>query len=131
MKDELTSIYINDLELYQNMYELMGVMLDKTYVVKRLEEKKIDKIYIYGGGYLGIQFYNSVKDFITVLAIVDKSGGLKFSVDNVETVSIEEFRNRYNGEVVVITPIQFGEKIYEEIIQFVENERIYFIGEII
>ena len=55
-------------------YRMMGKLLETDNVHNRLKKNNITELYIYGGGYLGVQLYNVVKPYVDVKAIVDKSG---------------------------------------------------------
>ena len=54
-KDELIDIYGYQSEIFSKSYYMMGRLLDKNFVKKEVKKREMSDIYIYGGGYLGIQ----------------------------------------------------------------------------
>lgn len=121
--------YAYNLEKYS--YQMMGKLLEIEDIKKRLKINKINELYIYGGGYLGVQLYNSVKGYTDVKAIVDKSGGLAVKAEGISVVSFDKLQEIYKGEKIIITPIKYYKSIKEELLRFIDEENILFLGEFI
>ena len=97
---------------------------------QRIELAKMENVYIYGGGYLGIQLYYAMKDMTNVEAIVDKSGGICIEDGDIPVISFEQMQSSYNGEKIIITPIRYYSEIKKELMQFsVEEKNILYLGE--
>lgn len=125
--EELIDLYAEEVDILAACYERMGNLLDRKRIRNRAEELKLRELYIYGGGYLGIQFYYTVKDFIDVISIVDKSGKLLVEVPNVDVIDFNTFQENYLGQQVVITPIKHYKEIYHELISFIPEDKILFL----
>ena len=129
-KEDILDCYIKDYKVNYYSYNMMGEMLDRGYIKQRVEHAKIETIYIYGGGYLGIQLYHALKDLITIKAIVDKSGGICIEDETIPVISFEQMKKIYNGENIIITPIRYYSNIKKELMQFsVKEENILYLGE--
>lgn len=129
-KDELIDYYGYTAELFNKCYKMMGRLLNKSFVKRAVELRKMSEIYIYGGGYLGIQLYHAISPYVSVLSIVDKNGRLTIEAEDIPVISTETFRRSYKDELVIITPIQFYREIYNEIKDFVLDENILFVEEL-
>ncbi len=121
--------YAEEKNIESFSYKMMGKLLETSNVIKRIEAYKIKELYIYGGGYLGIQLYNAVKDIVTVKAVVDKNGGISVEVDGIYSISFDEFINVYKGETVIITPVKYYSVIKRDLMNYIKDEDILFLGE--
>lgn len=128
-KDELLELYLRESDLLFSCYEMMGRLLDKKQIEKRVKELELKKIYIYGGGFLGLQLYRAVENLLTVIAVVDKSGGLIHDLPEIPVIDYERFCQEYAGETVIVTPMKHYQRIYEDLSQFIPKEKIMFLGE--
>ena len=128
--NELIGMYMDEADLYERAYEIMGRLLDPNIGQKILNRFKTQNIYIYGGGYIGIQLYKTLKNQLDI-TVVDKSGNLKYPIDGVKIVNVDLMRKDYVNEKVIITPINYLDEIYEELIKFVPLDNIIIIGELI
>lgn len=129
--EELLDIYASELDLYLSSYEMMGRMLDKEYLKGRIELLGLSEMYIYGGGYLGIQLYNAVNQFVDVLSIVDKSGRLLIEIPNIPVISLNELESVYCQQKVIITPMKHYKSIYTELSGFVPKDQMFYLGELL
>lgn len=127
--DEILDIYAEELAIAECSFELMGRLLDRASVKKRIECLKSDRLYIYGGGYLGIQFYNACSSQIKVLAVVDKKGHLRFNIEDISIISLECLKRAYKGEMIIITSVRYYQEIREDLLSFVPKTQILFLGE--
>ena len=116
-------------EIFSASYELMGQMLDREYVKNRLEMLELFDVYIYGGGYLGIQLYNAINLFVNISGVVDKSGKLLLEISDIPIIDLNEFRSQYRQQRVIITPIKHYKSIYKELSEFVPKDKILYLGE--
>lgn len=128
-KEELFELYMQDLDLYITSYELMGRLLDRKNVSLRVNELELGDVYIYGGGFLGIQLYNAVKDLLRTCVVVDKKGTLNTDIPEIPVIGTERWKDVYNGENVIITPIKFSRSIYKELKKFIPEKKIMLLGE--
>ncbi len=128
-RDELIDIYGYEAEIFKKSYNMMGRLLDKNFIKNEVEKRKLSDMYIYGGGFLGIQFYRAITPFVNVLSVVDKSGKLLVEMDDIPVINISDFRNQYEDETVIVTPLKFYREIYHELKEFVLNNKIIFLEE--
>ena len=129
--DTLFDIYANEMEIASACYEMMGRLLDKKYVKERVEIAQLSDVYIYGGGYLGIQLYNSISQFTNVIDVVDRKGKLILDICDIPVISLEKFKCVYEGQMVVITPVKFYKSIYEELAKFIPEKKIIYLSELL
>ena len=129
--DKLLDIYAHELDIFSSSYEMMGQMLNREYVKNRIEMFGLSDVYIYGGGYLGIQLYNALKQFVNILSVVDKNGKLLIDIPDIPVISLNEFRSVYEQQRVIISPIKHYKSIYTELIEFVPKDKIIYLGEFI
>lgn len=129
--DELLDIYAQELDIFSASYEMMGQMLNKEHLKARLEILKLSDLYIYGGGYLGIQLYIAINPFVNILNIVDKSGELIANITDIPVISLDRFKAVYRQEQVIITPIKHYKSIYTELTEFVPEDKLIYLGELI
>lgn len=127
--ENLLNEYAYESELFSASYELMGQMLDRKLVKKRIEMLELSDVYIYGGGYLGIQLYNAINRFVNVLNIVDKNGKLLLEISDISVIGLDEFRSVYKQQRVIITPIKHYKSIYLELSEFVPKDKMIYLGE--
>ena len=126
IRDELIDHYGYMAELFSKSYEMMGRLLDRNFVKREVEKRQWSNLYIYGGGYLGLNLYFAIIPYVNVLSIVDKSGKLKIHMKDVPTINMDDFKSSYCGEPVIITPIQYYREIHQELQGIVtENNMIY------
>lgn len=129
-QEELIGLYADEMDLITACYEMMGKLLDRNQMASRIEELKIEELYIYGGGYLGIQLYRAVEGLVKVRSIVDKSGGLLLALPDLPVMDLDAWRQQYKDEWVIITPIKHYRAIYNELITFVPADKLLFLGEL-
>ena len=129
-EEELIGLYADVIDIITACYEMMGKLLDQNQIASRIEELKIEELYIYGGGYLGIQLYRAVEGLANILSIVDKSGGLLLTLPDLPVMDLDTWKQQYKDEWVIITPIKHYRTIYKELITFVPSDRLIFLGEL-
>ncbi len=127
--EELLSLYADETDVITACYEMMGKLLNRDRVTSRVKELEIRDLYIYGGGYLGIQLYRALERQAKVLSVVDKSGGLILGIPDIPVINSKQFQAKYRNEWVIITPIKHYRSIYDELIPFVPADKILFLGE--
>ena len=129
--ENLLNEYAYESEIFSASYELMGQMLDRKYVKKRVEMFELSDVYIYGGGYLGIQLYNAINKLVNVLSVVDKNGKLILEISDISVIDLDEFRAVYRQQRVIITPIKHYKSIYKELSEFVPKDKMIYLGELL
>lgn len=127
--ETLVDFYGSEWELLRYRCNLMEKMLDLDRIRECLQHYNCEKIYVYGGGFLGIQFYRTVKEFVKIAAVVDKSGKLRLNDTTIPVIDFETFRRGYRNEMVIITPITFYGEIRKELLAFVPEQKIVALGE--
>lgn len=128
-EEEIFELYVKDYRIENFCYNMMGKLLETERVKERLQLYNIQSLYIYGGGYLGVQLYNAVHDMVNVKAIVDKNGGLSVDVEGIRTISFDDLVNEYTGEKIIITPVKYYQRIKEDLSKFVDEKELLFLGE--
>lgn len=126
--EEIIKKYIYDYSVEHYSYKMMGKMLDKDYVKSRAELFDLHNIFIYGGGYLGIQLYNAFGGDIVVDAFVDSSCFLSVNLD-VDVINLETLKERYSGQKIIITPIRYYDEISKNLESFINKSNIIYLGE--
>lgn len=122
--------YIRSYNVSDISYKVMGRMLDEKYVEQRLKLFNINDMYIYGGSYMAIQLYRIGVKYTTIKNIVDKSGQSVLN-SQIPVISLENLREKYNGEKVVIASVRFFQEISEDLELFVNQKDIIGIGELL
>lgn len=111
--------------LFREYYELMGQLLDTRFVEAMIEDKGWNQIYIYGGGYLGIQSCLAFQQFLQVLCIIDRKGQLIVGRSDIHTpvMTLTQWKNDHDKKVpVLITPLQYMDEIKRDLVNAaVEN----------
>lgn len=134
MNDKELEIYnehIKKEELYRIKFELMGRMLDSTVISEIINYRKWKSMYIYGGGYIGIQAYYAFSPYTKISGIIDRSGGLMIPIKGIAVYSLEDFIKKYDDKSpVIITPLESAGVIYQNLTDSVSKERIYYINEL-
>ena len=129
-KDELIDIYGYQLEISSKSYYMMGRLLDSSFIKNEIKRRRWFDVYIYGGGYLGIQLYKAASPYVNVLSVVDKKGKLLIdSIDDIPVIDFNTFRNQYRNQPIIITPLKFYREVYHELKAFVEDDKIVFLEE--
>lgn len=129
-RDSLIDCYGYQLELFTKRYEMMGHLLDNNFVIKELDKRKLTEMFIYGGGYLGIQLYRAVSPFAHVLSVVDKKGKLLIdTIDDIPVIDMETFQCQYQNQPVIVTPLEFYREIYRDLKKIVPENKIIFLQE--
>lgn len=128
-KDTLIDIYGYQSEIFSKSYYMMGKLLDKDFVKKEIQKRGMSEIYIYGGGYLGIQLYKAIIPFVNVLSVVDKSGKLIINEEDIPVIDMCRFRDQYKDQMIIITPLKYYREIYHELNMFVYADKIIFLEE--
>lgn len=130
--EELLEAYSNEVDILAASYEMMGIMLNSRAVVSRFQERGISELYIYGGGFLGIQLFRAIYEDLNVISVVDKSGGLMTDVPQaIPVMDLTGFEQEYAGETVVVTPAKHFYAIQKDIKRFVPMEKILYLGELL
>lgn len=127
--DDLLDAYAYELGIFLSGYNMMGKLLDKNLIKSRVEMAGLSEVYIYGGGYLGIQLYNAITPFVKVLNVVDRSGKLLVEVPGIPVIRLDVFQSDYRQQKVIITPVRYYKSIYAELSEFVPEEQILYLGE--
>ena len=127
--DELLDAYAKDLAVAECSYEMMGKLLDQDYLKKRLASLNAYELYVYGGGYLGIQLYRACEKLVKVLSIVDKQGGLRLKIAGIPVMDLEGLKETYKDEYIIITPVSYYQEIQQDLLSFVPENKMLFLGE--
>ena len=127
-KDELIDVYGYQTEVYTKSYNMMGRLLDNNFVKSEVKRREWSDIYIYGGGYLGIQLYRVISPLVNVLSLVDKKGKLLINnINDIPVMDMSTFRGLYENQPVVVTPLRFYREIYHDLKEFVAEDKIIFL----
>ncbi len=128
IEERILDEYIYQYRVEAESYRMMGKMLDKNLVQQRLEQCGISDLYLYGGTYLAAQLCRCIGDNANLKGIVDKNGRSAVEV-NVPIISLDDLRNVYQKEKIIITPPRFYQMIKLELMEFVRENNIIFLGE--
>ncbi len=128
-EEEIFELYVRDFRIEASCYHMMGKLLEEDWVRERLQLYNMKSLYIYGGGYLGVQLYNAIHHAVQVKAVVDKNGGLSVNVRGIHTISLDDLKREYVDEKIIITPVKYYQKIKSDLLTFVDEREILFLGE--
>ena len=128
-KDDLIDIYGYQSEIFSKSYYMMGRLLDKNFIKEGVQKRELSDIYIYGGGYLGIQLYKAIIPYVNVLSIVDQKGKLMIDMEDISIIDMCSFQAQYQDEIVIVTPLRYYRGIYRDLRMFVAKDKIIFLEE--
>lgn len=128
-EEKLLEQYVRDYDIAWYSYWMMGRLLDKKLVERRVELCRIESLYIYGGGFLGIQLHNALDGIVDIKAVVDKNGSLSVDVENIKVLSLDNLKKEYSGEKIIITPVKYYKAIWNDLSKFADKENLLFLGE--
>ncbi len=129
-EDELIDSYGYQTEIFSKSYYMMGHLLDKNFVKKEVEKRQLTELFIYGGGYLGIQLYRAITPFVNVLSVIDQNGKLLIDdIDDIPVMKMETFRQQYENQPVIVTPLRFYREIFRDLQKIVPEDKIIFLQE--
>lgn len=129
IQEELIDAYAYEMSIAAASFELMGRLLDCDSVKSRIELLGVSEIFVYGGGYLGIQFYQAVSKFVNIPGVIDKKGKLQINIPDIPVIDIPIFKKVYKGQKVIVASIRFYREIRNELIGLVPETQILFLGE--
>lgn len=128
-EEEIFELYVRDYRIESFSYKMMGKLLESERVKARLQLYNIESVYIYGGGYLGIQLYNAIYNMTDIKAVVDKNGGLSVDIKGIRAISMDDLMKEYSGEKIIITPVKYYQAIKKDLLKFADEKEILFLGE--
>ena len=128
-KDDLIDIYGYQSEIFSKSYYMMGRLLDKNFIKEEVQKRELSDIYIYGGGYLGIQLYKAIIPYVNVLSIVDQKGKLMIDMEDISIIDMCSFQAQYQDEIVIVTQLKYYREIYRDLRMFVAKDKIIFLEE--
>lgn len=131
IRDDLLDIYVNRMGVAELSFEMMGRMLDAAYMKKRLSLLNAAELYIYGGGYLGIQFYRGAKDIVKIPAIIDKRGRLAVHCPEIPVLTPAELEKVYKGQKIIVASVKFYSEIRRELSVLAGLESVLYLGELL
>lgn len=129
--EELIGAYADEAGLLRCNYEIMCRMLDANRMKERIQRLQASEAYVYGGGYLGIQFYRMAGSLIHIPAVVDKKGSLCLELPDIPVIDTAEFRRVYAGQKVIVASVRFYKEIRRELSEFAEPDHIIYLGELL
>ena len=130
-ENEIFDLYAERDSLNLHCYNMMGKMLDLEFIKEKIQRNNIRKMIIYGGGYLGIQLYRSVNEYLETCIIVDKEGVLIVNCLDIEVENIDYLRKEYKGEYVVITPLRYYQEIKDDLKAIIPEDKLILLGELL
>ncbi len=117
-------------ELLQIKFELMGQLLRHDVVKGIVDEHAWQSIYIYGGAYLGIQACLAFREFIDVPCVIDRTGELMTPRDDIEVILPEDLSKTDNDLPIIITPLEHACVIRDNLLNYRNEERIFYLNEL-
>lgn len=131
IQDDLIDAYAYEMRIAECSFMMMGKLLDISYVKQRIHHLKLEEFYIYGGGYLGIQFYETVHNhnLANVLAIIDQKGEASVKQLEITVIDLKKFEDIYRGQKVIVASVRYYNEIKKYLSTFVKPDYIIFLGE--
>lgn len=128
-EEKLLEQYVRDYDIAWYSYWMMGKLLEKKLVERRVELWKIESLYIYGGGFLGVQLYHALDGMADIKAVVDKNGGLSVDAENIRVISLDNLKKEYSDEKIIITPVKYYRAIWNDLSKFADKNNLLYLGE--
>lgn len=122
--------YVRRKELFQIKFELMGQLLRRDTVKRIVDTYAWQSIYIYGGGYLGIQAYDAFCHFIDVAGVIDRTGELLVPRDDIDVFLPQDLAKMEDDLPIIITPLEYARDIRNDLLKYRSEERIYYLNEL-
>lgn len=110
-------------------YRMMGLLLNHEMLKERVIQTGMQKVYIYGGGSLGIQLFDALKSFADIQAVIDINATLVVSRKEIPVIGLEQLKQDYEGEWIIITPIRYLNEIYHDLQLIAPKEKIMHLCE--
>ncbi len=129
IEEELLDAYAEELSIASIGFEMMGKLLNVKYIKERIKLLNITEMYIYGGGYLGIQLYYATSKLVYVPAVIDRENELSIKTLDIPVMGIEELKRIYKEEKIIIASLKFYREIQKDLSNFVPQNQIMFLGE--
>jgi len=127
---EILDSHVRREELFQIKFELMGQLMRPEKVKSIIDAHAWQSLYIYGGGYLGIQAYNAFRRFIDVAGVIDRTGELLVPRDDITVFLPEELAKIKNDLPIIITPLEHARVIRNTLLDYRSEERIFYLNEL-
>lgn len=122
--------HVRQEELLRIKFELMGQMLNPDTMKRIIEEHMWQSVYIYGGAYLGIQACCAFRQFINVAGIIDRTGELVMPRDDIEVILPEALAKVDHDLPIIITPLEHARVIRDDLLNYRNGERIFYLNEL-
>lgn len=126
---EILGCYANELHSESLGYRMMGILLDRKMIQRKLHQLGISRMYIYGGGSLGIQLFDALKSYTDIPAVVDINAALAVPREEISVIGLEQLKQDYADEWIVITPIRYLNEIYHDLRLIAPKEKIIHLCE--
>lgn len=117
-------------ELLQIKFELMGQLLRPDTVKGIIEKHAWQSVYIYGGAYLGVQACCAFRQFIDVVGVIDRAGELMIPREDIKVILPEDLAKIDNDLPIIITPLEHAQAIYNVLLRYRREERIFYLNEL-
>ena len=124
----MPSLFIRFFSIGKKVPQL-GKLLNVKYIKERIKLLNITEMYIYGGGYLGIQLYYATSKLVYVPAVIDRENELSIKTLDIPVMGIEELKRIYKEEKIIIASLKFYREIQKDLSNFVPQNQIMFLGE--
>ena len=128
-EEKLLEQYVRDYDIAWYSYWMMGRLLDRKLVKRRGELCGLESLYIYGGGFLGIQLHNALDGMADIKAVVDKNGSLSVDAENIRVISLDNLKKEYSGQKIIITPVKYYQAIWNDLSKFADKNNLLYLGE--
>lgn len=131
IQDDLIDAYAYEMRVAECSFMMMGKLLDISYVKQRINILNLEEFYVYGGGYLGIQLYQTVynHNLAKVLAVIDKKGESSVRIPEIPVINLEKFEDIYREQKVIVASVRYYNEIRNYLSTFVRPDCILFLGE--
>lgn len=127
---DIFDAHVRKEELLQIKFELMGQLLRRDIVKRIVDMYKWQSLYIYGGGYLGIQAYDAFHHFINVAGVIDQKGELLVSRDDIQVFLPQDLAKMEDDLPIIITPLEYARDIRNNLLKYGSEERIFYLNEL-
>ena len=128
-EEKLLEQYVRDYDIAWYSYWMMGRLLDRKLVKRRVELCGLESLYIYGWGFLGIQLHNALDGMADIKAVVDKNGSLSVDAENIRVISLDNLKKEYSGQKIIITPVKYYQAIWNDLSKFADKNNLLYLGE--
>lgn len=115
-------------------YNISGKLCQKELLLKNIRKQGIERLYIYGGGLIGQQFFSLLQEIsdIRVMGIIDKEVIPPSKFNGLPSCTVNELHGKFQKvDWIVITPIFAYDKILPVLLPHIDANHVITLDELL